>query len=334
MTEGPISTVADAAAALQNANNAPESGPPVPPPTATNIPTPPPANGPSAPANQGQGGHPAWQEILSQVPEMLHPQIRPALENWDRGVQERFQQVHSQYAPYKQFLDANIQPEALQQSYQLWQMLNSDPRALYEQLGNFLGANSSGQGQQQVPNQQQQVPGEVDLGAFGNEEFDLTKHPQYQALMQQQQALAQQQQMLMQGIQMQHQEQLNRQAEAQVASQQQAVMQDLNTKFGMNLTMDPQDRNSRPVWDYILKTAAVIAERTGNYDNAIPQAAQQYVEFVQSVRQMPTANSTAPMVLPPSNGVPSTQGPDTAKMDDQARRAYGVQLLQSMNRES
>lgn len=81
-----------------------------------------------------QGGHPGWDELLGVIPAQLHTQVLPHLQKWDHGVQSRFQQVHSQYEPYKQFIDNKVDVEDLQQGYGILQALKEDPESVYRAL--------------------------------------------------------------------------------------------------------------------------------------------------------------------------------------------------------
>ena len=97
-------------------------------------------------------GNPAWQEFLNVVPQELHPQVTPVLEKWDKGVQERFQKVHSQYEPWKPILDAGVDPETTQFALNLLNSINENPRLVYDAIGSYHKFNvpdngSGGQGQ-------------------------------------------------------------------------------------------------------------------------------------------------------------------------------------------
>lgn len=89
------------------------------------------------PTNNGQGeeikGHPAWEEILKDIPEEFHEQIKPTLKKWDDGVSDRFKEIHEQYDPYKKFIENEIPSEALEQGIILMQLMESDPNAVVAQ---------------------------------------------------------------------------------------------------------------------------------------------------------------------------------------------------------
>lgn len=85
------------------------------------------------------GGNPAWKPFLDVLPTAFHSQVEPVLRDWDAGVNRKFQEIHDQYAPYKQFKDQGIDPETLMYGQQLMDLLDSDPQKLYEALSQLPG---------------------------------------------------------------------------------------------------------------------------------------------------------------------------------------------------
>lgn len=83
------------------------------------------------------GDNPAWGELLGALPGGLHGIVKPHLARWDQGVQQRFQQVQSQYAPYKQFLDGGISAEEIQQARNLMQLVATQPRQFYDRMTEY-----------------------------------------------------------------------------------------------------------------------------------------------------------------------------------------------------
>lgn len=82
-------------------------------------------------------GHPAWQEILDAIPAEYHDKVTPTLQNWDAGVSRRFQKIHDEYEPYKQFADYD--PSAIEEAVKIYESLNSDPNATWEAIGRAYG---------------------------------------------------------------------------------------------------------------------------------------------------------------------------------------------------
>lgn len=83
-------------------------------------------------------GNPAWQPFLDVLPSSLHPTVTPVLQEWDKGVQTRFQEIHQQYEPYKAYqelIDNEIGMDAIIPALQLLEQLNNDPKQVWEALG-------------------------------------------------------------------------------------------------------------------------------------------------------------------------------------------------------
>lgn len=100
-----------------------------------------------------QGINPSWQEYLNEIPQEYHDKVTPAFEKWDRGVQERFQKVHSQYEPYKRFIDSGIDPSSIEFGINLLNAVENNPRLVYDNLGTYYkfnetAGNSNGSGGQ------------------------------------------------------------------------------------------------------------------------------------------------------------------------------------------
>jgi hypothetical protein len=89
--------------------------------------------------NSDSGNNPAWNDVLSVIPQELHSQVTPHFSNWDKGVQEKINQVHQQYNPYKPFVESQISPDDLRMGYGLLQAINTKPldviRAMKESFG-------------------------------------------------------------------------------------------------------------------------------------------------------------------------------------------------------
>jgi len=75
----------------------------------------------------------------------VDPRDRPVLEryvrDWDRGVNQRFREIHQQYEPYKN-LGASV--EDIQTALQIAQLIDSDPRYVWDAIGqefNFINGN-------------------------------------------------------------------------------------------------------------------------------------------------------------------------------------------------
>jgi hypothetical protein len=132
-----------------------------------------------APASN-DSGHPAWQEILDQIPDSLHPLVTPVLEKWDKGVKETLQETRSLYDPYKTFVEQKVDPQLLQQAIALVDAINEDPNAVAQDLINSFELDYVQKAELEKLAQQQTPPSNEDDDFLnGTQQFDITKHPAF-----------------------------------------------------------------------------------------------------------------------------------------------------------
>lgn len=169
-----------------------------------------PTNSPEPSEEQGQGNsvqdniNPAWNDVLGLIPETLHSQITPHFSKWDKGVQERFQQVHSQYEPYKAyqtFVESQISPDDLRMGYGLLQAVYQKPQEVIQAIQQTF--NLTPQQTQALLEQQGEAEDEENVDPYANippqfmEEFMRVKQQadiNSRILLQQRDAQLQQQQ--------------------------------------------------------------------------------------------------------------------------------------------
>lgn len=137
----------------------------------------------SAQGDSGTGTNPAWDSLLSQIPEDLHSQVQPVLQDWDKGVQDRFTKVHDEYAPYKPYKEAGISGEDINLALGLYTAIQERPEEVmaamkeWQEVDNAGGSSDNGASDSQ--------------GQQSQTDFDLTKHPEFQKLNQASQQMAQ-----------------------------------------------------------------------------------------------------------------------------------------------
>lgn len=123
--------------------------------------------------NDGSQGHPAWQVILDKLPENLHPLIKPDLEAMDKRVQDKLQELHGSYDPYKKFAENNVDPRVIEQALYLANHLQSNPAEFVQRaIDNF--------NLEQYKQQIQQSADEDELDDWDGD--DITKHPGFKVL--------------------------------------------------------------------------------------------------------------------------------------------------------
>lgn len=87
--------------------------------------------------NDNNGKNPAWKPFLDVLPESLHNLVIPVLKEWDAGVQQKFTEIRGEYAElegFKKFVDANIDPEYIEQSVILADQLQREPAKIVGQI--------------------------------------------------------------------------------------------------------------------------------------------------------------------------------------------------------
>lgn len=243
--------------------------------------------------NGAEGGHPAWNEVLQVLPTSLHSQVLPALEKWDRGVQQRFEQVQQRYSPYNRYVEQGVSPEDIEVALGIAQQINTDPQAFYQTYREYLGITDEqpGQGQQQPGN----YDPEFDLGDYSQEPQE---DPRLQQIEQQQQAIAA---MFMQ----QQNEQIQRQADQQLEQ----TLNSMKEKYG----------------DYDEEYVLGVVMAHGGDLRALEPAIQKYQQMV---GQRGGNNPNVPQVLTPGGGLPVDKV-DPRKLDGQGTRALVEQMLRA-----
>lgn len=84
--------------------------------------------------NSDQGGNPAWSTVLNEIPQEYHAKLTPHLQEWDKGVNDRFQKVHSEYEPWKPIIGAAGDPQTAQYALNLLDAMYNNPQVIYEAL--------------------------------------------------------------------------------------------------------------------------------------------------------------------------------------------------------
>jgi len=251
---------------------------------------------------------PAWQKVLDVLPSEFHKQILPEFDKWDKN----FAEVQSKFAPYKPLVDNNVTFEDIQNSFKLAEMINVNPRAIYDELGKRFGFANVEQGLQQIEAQQNQEPAPHELG----EEFpDISKHPQFVQL---QQMVNNFQQSFEQNQLQQQQYAVQRQAEQEINTE----WQQLESKLGRQL---PEDVKTE-----IINRAVIIGDRTGNY--SVEAGYTDYANFVNRVRNS-RANATAPTVLSGNGGIPVPQN-NIGKMSREERVDYIASYAENLAKQN
>lgn len=132
-------------------------------------------------SNSGQQNiNPAWQGILDVLPTELHNLVIPQLKAWDQGVQQKFQEIHSQYEEYKgyeDFIKSNIDPEYAKAAVHMADLLQRDPAKLASQINETYKLGFVPKDEVEKLTQQSLGNDSGDGQGFFENEDDILKHP-------------------------------------------------------------------------------------------------------------------------------------------------------------
>lgn len=236
-----------------------------------------------------QSLNPAWNNLLGKIPSSLHPAIIPELEQWDKNFQTKTSEVQSQYSPYQNLIDNKIDPSRIQSALDIIGLIEQDPRKFYDEMGNFYK-------DQWDQGQQSQEEEEFSIG--GAEEYDITQHPKFKELMQNQENMAQY------FAQQAQKEQLAK-AEQEVD----AEVKTLSEKYGQ--------------FDENFVFSLAVAQNI-----PLEAAVKVYVDHVNAIMTRQRPGDTAPSVFSGTGGVPAEKI-DPTKLDSKGTRQLVTQILEA-----
>lgn len=244
--------------------------------------------------SNGTGRNPAWNSLLEKLPTEFHNIIEPDLRQWDQNFTSKTQEVQSRYEPYQFLIENEIEPEQIESALQVLAMIETDPRAFHTQMGEFY-KDQWGQGQQEVSQDDPNAQFSLDGDEEGQAVPDVTQHPKFQELAQNQDALATY-------LAQQIQQQQEAEADAEVAADEER----LRKEYG--------DWDEHFVFSYAMQQECDLEE-----------AVKAYKELENKIRTQPRANDSAPPVFAPSGGVPSSQ-PSPGQMSDKDTRKLVAEM--------
>jgi hypothetical protein len=228
-------------------------------------------------------GNPAWDSLLSAVPQEFHNHLKQGFGDWDKGVQNRFQKVQQEYAPlkqYEEFAKLNVAPDTINEAMQFQHALRTNPQAVYEWM------------QEQYKFGQQTSQGQEDNSA---EEYELSEgdaffnDPRYK--------------------------ELKAQADFAANSIKQFNQQAVNNKVNEQVQTETAQVQERfPGLD--ISAVATYALGMSKNDNSMPdliKAAEAMSQFVpNAVPAVERVSDSAPPVISGNRGLPS----NTTKFGD------------------
>jgi hypothetical protein len=254
---------------------------------------------PQAPAAPEESKiHPAYEKLLSELPEAWHNKIIPHLQEQDKY----FQQQLEKYTPFKEFMEYD--PNVLRDSLKLADVAVNDPVALYRNLADHLRS-------QGLIDQAAEADKAADAAEDGDE-VDLDDYeidPAIKKEFERRDALLQQQQEMLEGIEY----------EKQVAVETQALeveIKEITSKY--NIPDQTMDR--------ILRLMEVQLER--GEDATVYTAARELAEITGIKYQLRTdlPKEDAPIVAGSSGGAGIPTERLSVPKDDKGKK----QMLEQM----
>lgn len=263
-------------------------------------------NGEVTETDSGSGGgdsiNPAWNELLQAVPSSLHSQVTPHLTKWDQNFQSKINEVHSQYEPYKPYLERQVTPDQINYGLGLMDAIENRPLEVIKGLVEFAKQSNmdlkdvaalfgdAAQAEQQGQIDESEIPAEI------------FQHPAF--------------------VQMQKQLETVQNFLAQQQSSQQQAAEDKAIADEFAEYHKP-DKYGEFDEDWVLTKAIADAQQGKNVTSLEPYV-KQYKEFEKSVLER--SRKPAPQVLKPGGIVPDNQL-DVKKLSDKERREHVQQIL-------
>jgi hypothetical protein len=83
------------------------------------------------------GPNPAWNDVLSVLPEQFHNVVTPHFQKWDSAAQQKIEAANStlkDFEGYKPFVEHGITAEEIESSLRLAYEINNNPQNVYNAL--------------------------------------------------------------------------------------------------------------------------------------------------------------------------------------------------------
>ncbi len=260
--------------------------------------------------NQGQqdtppqgGMNPAWNDVLSQVPSEYHSKLIPHFQGWDQN----FQKVQSTYAPYREFADAQVDPEHIRIALGFARALDENPQAVYEALAEEYGQQPQQQQFQQFQQPQENGQQYNGQGLPGAEESPYGQLPP--EFMQNYQAMQEQVGTMRDILLHQHNQTQEQQDDQELDQMYQNMMQTDRTFAALN-----QNGEAEPYINSLIMAG---------YNEK--QALEAFSTFVDSVRQY--SNRPQPPVIMGAGGFMPERVVRPREMSEQQAKESAISML-------
>lgn len=109
------------------------------------------------------GPNPAWNDVLSVLPEQFHPVVTPHFQKWDQAAQSKIEAANNslkEFEGFKPFVEHGINPQEVEQGLRLMWEINNNPENVYKALAEaykfgeqtpVANPNSNGEDEDEAP---------------------------------------------------------------------------------------------------------------------------------------------------------------------------------------
>jgi len=260
----------------------------------------------------------SWSEIESIVPEPLHEDIKPLVEEWRR----QYQRVMEESTPFRRFSEEGYSEKDMDMALQVQRALVQDPRRFYDGLGETYGWNKEAQLAEQVAQQQAMLQAQQQMQPqqFGDSGYmdewgnPVSQQQQAPADNQLTQQLAQTQQRLeqMEQYQQQQTQQLQQEREAAAGrAQLESELNQIEEKYGQF------DRKE------VIKRA--IGNSAQGTNPSVAKAFHELRDYEESVRRR-YASNRPPKVMGSGNGMTPAAPIDLSSNESKREAALALAI--------
>jgi len=81
--------------------------------------------------------HPAWDNLLNEIPEAWHSKVAPFLQEADRNFQTQLEK----FTPFKQYVDEGVSADLISGGLNIARAIESNPQEVYASLREYLEQN-------------------------------------------------------------------------------------------------------------------------------------------------------------------------------------------------
>jgi len=257
-----------------------------------------------------EGGPISWSKFAEDLPEPLHEQFKPIVDEWSR----QYERVAEEASPYYQLREAGFTPEEITMAANLQRALAEDPQGFYEQMGQAYGyaqAQQIAELAQEVSHlRQQPAAGEAnwweeETSATAAQSTEQVLDPRVAQLEQEIESLREMQEQV-----------LERQRMDEGRAQMEIELTNIRGKYG---DFDEEEVVRRALANYSLDGDASLARAFHETKDLEERVAQRYA----------TKQRSAPKVMGSANGmVPAA--PAKTMDSEESRRAAALELALRM----